>query len=82
MVAALVGAAVGAGVALLYAPQSGRETRNWLAQRGRALKQQAGSAIEQGRSAVRRAVSEIGTLTENDSYDRAALSERATKSNS
>jgi gas vesicle protein len=40
-----IGALVGTGVALLYAPRSGRETRELLAQKGRALKGQASEAL-------------------------------------
>ncbi|MGB8592221.1 MAG: YtxH domain-containing protein, partial [Candidatus Acidiferrales bacterium] len=32
--ALLAGVAIGAGIALLFAPQSGRETREWIAERG------------------------------------------------
>ena len=52
IVAAVVGAAIGAGVALLCAPQSGRESREWLAGRARGLKERAGAAIEHGAAAV------------------------------
>ncbi|MFZ0879493.1 MAG: YtxH domain-containing protein [Candidatus Acidiferrales bacterium] len=31
--ALLAGVAIGAGIALLFAPQSGRETREWIAER-------------------------------------------------
>ena len=60
MVAAVVGAAIGAGVALLWAPCSGRETRGWLAHRTRELKNRTTSAFEHGREAARRAAKEIG----------------------
>lgn len=58
--AAVVGAAVGAGVALLLAPCSGRETRGWLARRTRDIKDQTTNAIGQGASAVRRAATHVG----------------------
>ena len=45
MVAAVVGAAIGAGVALLLAPCSGRETREWLARRTRDIKDKTTSMI-------------------------------------
>jgi len=60
LVAAVVGAAVGAGVALLLAPQSGRKTRGWLADRGRDLKDRVTNAVEDTRDSVRRAAREIG----------------------
>jgi hypothetical protein len=46
LVAALVGVAIGAGVALLCAPQSGQESREWLARRTRGLKDQVGVALD------------------------------------
>jgi len=49
----LVGAAVGAAAALLYAPQSGKSTRaylKWKAEEGRdALQDSAGEAVQKGR---------------------------------
>jgi gas vesicle protein len=63
--AALIGAGVGAGVALLYAPCAGRETREWLAERGRRVKDNAISALEQGKDATRRAAREIGGVAED-----------------
>jgi len=60
MVAAIVGAAVGAGVALLFAPCSGRETRGWLADRAVELKGRTTNAFEQGKASIRRAANEIG----------------------
>jgi gas vesicle protein len=63
--AALIGAGVGAGVALLYAPCAGKETRGWLAERGRRMKDTTLSALEQGREATRRAAREIGGVAED-----------------
>ena len=60
LVAAAVGAAVGAGVALLFAPCSGQETREWLSRRTRELKDQTTSAIEQGKNSMRRAAKDLG----------------------
>jgi len=60
LVAAVVGAAVGAGVALLFAPCSGTETRGWLAHRTRDIKDRTTSAFEQGKESIRRAAKEIG----------------------
>jgi gas vesicle protein len=58
--AMLTGAAVGAGVALLFAPCSGKETRAWLAHRTRALKQTTSSVYSQGMGAIQRATKEGG----------------------
>lgn len=52
VVASVVGAAIGAGVALLFAPQSGRESRDWLARRTRELKDRVAGAIEQSKEAI------------------------------
>lgn len=60
MVAAVVGAAVGAGVALLFAPGSGKETRGWLAHKSRKLKDTTMSAYAQSKDAIQRAAKEIG----------------------
>lgn len=46
MAGALVGAALGAGVALLFAPCSGRETRGWLTRKTRDAKHQTSNALE------------------------------------
>jgi gas vesicle protein len=60
LMAAVVGAAVGAGVALLFAPCSGKETRDWLAHRTGELKNRTANAFEQGKESIRRAAKEIG----------------------
>lgn len=41
-----VGALVGAGIALLYAPQSGRETRKLLGKKAKQLKDKAQDTVE------------------------------------
>lgn len=60
LMAVAAGAVVGAGVALLLAPCSGAETRQWLARRSRDLKAGTTSALERGKHAFRRTASEIG----------------------
>ena len=65
VVAAVVGAAVGAGIALLFAPCSGKETRGWLADRTREAKDRTTSALAHGKEAVRRAAKEIGRDSED-----------------
>ena len=57
LTAALTGVALGAGVALLFAPCSGKEARGWLADRGRQLKQKTGRMYEQGAQAMRQTTS-------------------------
>lgn len=46
LVAALFGAVIGAGVALLCAPQSGRESREWIARRTRGIKDRVDVAFD------------------------------------
>jgi len=60
LVAAVVGAAVGAGIALLFAPCSGRETREWLASRSRDIKDRTTTAFAQGKDSVMRAAKDLG----------------------
>jgi gas vesicle protein len=71
LLAAVVGAAAGAGIALLFAPCSGRETREWLAHRTREIKDRTqeikdrtASAFEHVKDATRQAAKEIGRDTE------------------
>jgi gas vesicle protein len=47
-----IGALIGTGVALLYAPQSGKETRKLLAKKGRDLKGQATDAIDDAKDFI------------------------------
>jgi len=52
LLAFLLGAVSGAAVALLYAPASGEETREYLGQKAREGRQRAGEVAERGRQAV------------------------------
>jgi gas vesicle protein len=49
MVAFIVGAVTGAAVALLFAPASGEETREYLGERAREGREKARQAMDQGR---------------------------------
>jgi len=51
----MLGALVGAGLALLLAPQTGAETRRTLARRARQLTSDARDRYEEARERVRRA---------------------------
>ena len=61
-----IGALVGTGAALLYAPRSGKETRKLLAKKGRELKDKASEALDgatdffQGKKAELAAAVEAG----------------------
>lgn len=52
LLAFLLGAVSGAAVALLYAPQSGRETREYLGEKAREGRERAAEAAAKGREAV------------------------------
>lgn len=75
--AVLTGAAVGAGVALLFAPCSGKQARGWLAHRTRALKATTINAYAQGMGAIQRATTQSGNDGEGATMDhtRAASSQ-------
>jgi gas vesicle protein len=54
LVAFVAGAAVGAAVALLFAPATGEETREYLGQRAREGRDRASDAARQGRDILNR----------------------------
>ena len=54
LLAFILGAISGAAVALLYAPSSGRETRDYLSERAREGRVRAAEAAEKGRQVVER----------------------------
>ena len=66
LMAFAVGAAVGAAVALLFAPASGEETREYLTDRAREGRDRASEAARQGRDMVNR-----GRETLTTAFDRA-----------
>lgn len=52
LLAFILGAVSGAAVALLYAPTSGRETREYLGEKAREGRDKAADATERGRQAL------------------------------
>lgn len=52
LLAFLLGAVAGAALALLYAPSTGEQTREYLGERAREGKDRATEAAERGRQAV------------------------------
>lgn len=56
---AAFGALVGAGVALLYAPQSGRRTRGKIRRRAEDLAERAEEQVEHAREDARRAAEDV-----------------------
>ena len=59
LVGAAVGAVVGAGVALLFAPKTGRETRALIAGKTREVKARVGEAFDRTKEALRHEAAEI-----------------------
>ena len=59
LAAVTIGALVGAGIALLYAPCSGKETRKFLKRRAGQLKEKAGDAIEGAKETIQNAREQI-----------------------
>lgn len=59
-----IGAAVGAGLALLYAPRSGKETRAILAQKSHDLKDKADELLSEAKDFVRSKKNEITAAVE------------------
>ena len=53
MVAFVIGALTGAAVALLFAPATGEETREFLGQKAREGRDKARDAVDQGRDYYR-----------------------------
>lgn len=64
MVAFIVGAVTGAAVALLFAPASGEETREYLGERAREGREKASQAMDQGRDYYTRQRENVGTAVE------------------
>ena len=64
MVAFVIGALTGAAVALLFAPASGEETRDYLGQKAREGKDKAREAIDQGRDYYARQRENLVTAVE------------------
>jgi len=52
--------AVGAGIALILAPCSGKETRAWMTQKGRDIKDRTANAFEQSKESMRRTATDLG----------------------
>jgi gas vesicle protein len=59
-----VGALAGAGIALLYAPRSGEETRGLIAAKGRELKGKATDALGDARDFIDDKKAEIAAAVE------------------
>ena len=64
MVAFVIGALTGAAVALLFAPASGEETREFLGQKAREGRDKAREAVDQGRDLYRNQRDNLVTAVE------------------
>jgi len=64
LTAVAIGAVVGAGIALLYAPRSGKETRKLLKRRAGQWKDKASDVIEGAKETIQHAKEEIAGAIE------------------
>jgi gas vesicle protein len=71
LLAFIAGAAVGAAVALLFAPAAGSETRAYVNRRAREARDRAAEAAEQGREIINRQREHLTTA-----FDRARQAQR------
>jgi gas vesicle protein len=79
LLAFLVGALSGAAVALLYAPKSGRETREYLGEKAREGRARAADAAAKGREALNQGRETLTTAIERgrEAYQQARSREDA-----
>lgn len=73
VLAFLVGAVAGAAVALLYAPATGAETREFLGEKAREGRDRAVKATERGRQAVKEGRENLATAVDRgrDAFQKA-----------
>jgi len=79
LLAFLVGAVAGAAVALLYAPATGRETRDLLTEKSREGREKAAALAEKGRQAINEGRETLTTAIERgrEAYEQARTREKA-----
>ena len=79
LLAFLLGAVSGAAVALLYAPVTGRETREYLGEKAREGRDRAADAAQKGRQAVNQERETVATALERgrEAYQQARSRENA-----
>ncbi len=77
LVAFIFGAVAGAAVALLYAPATGRETREYLGERAREGREKAAEAAEKGRQMIKEGRETLNTAIERgrEAYQQARTRE-------
>ena len=79
LLAFLLGAVSGAAVALLYAPATGRETREYLGEKAREGRARAAEAAEKGRDAIKQGKETLANAVERgrEAYQQARSREQA-----
>ena len=79
LLAFLLGAVSGAAVALLYAPVTGRETREYLGEKAREGRGRAADAAQKGRQAISQGRETVATAIERgrEAYQQARSRENA-----
>jgi gas vesicle protein len=79
LLAFILGAISGAAVALLYAPASGRETREYLGERASDARERAQAAADRGREAVQQGRETLSHAIERgrEAYQQARARESA-----
>jgi gas vesicle protein len=79
LLAFILGAVSGAAVALLYAPATGRETREMLSERAREGRERAREAAERGRQVFNEGRDSLATAIEKgrEAYQQARARENA-----
>jgi gas vesicle protein len=79
LLAFILGAVSGAAMALLYAPQTGQETRDYLGERAREGRERAAAAAEKGRDIINQGRDTISTAIDRgrEAYQQARTRENA-----
>ena len=79
LLAFILGAVSGAAVALLYAPATGRETRDYLGEKAREGKERASKAAERGREIINQGRETLTTAIDRgrEAYQQARARENA-----
>jgi len=79
LLAFLLGAVSGAAVALLYAPQTGRETRDYLGDKAEEARRRAADAAAKGREAINQGRETLNTAIERgrEAYQQARARDSA-----
>lgn len=79
LLAFILGAVSGAAVALLYAPATGRETREYLGEKAREGRERANKAAERGREMINQGRDTLTTAIDRgrEAYQQARARENA-----